>query len=184
MLAAVKALLLNDTPGNDTAYATELRHAGYDVVRCSPPGEAHFPCVGIEGDCPLDATVDVAVVIHEKASTGLAAGEAGVVCALRDGVPLVVAGNGAATPFGQSVDAVAAGVQDVVGACERAIGGSLSRTGRQLGGRLERDGDAVHLELDGDATEADAVRAHRALRTAFPAARVIDVGGVAPPADS
>jgi hypothetical protein len=177
----VKALLLNDAPGNDKLYDAELRAAGFDVVRCSPPGTASFPCVGMHGDCPLDASVDVAVVVHERPTPSFSAGEVGVVCALRDGVPLVVAGNGATTPFREEADAVAADALDVADACHRAVSSQLARTGRKVGGEVDRQGDVVRLELGPEATEADAVRAHRALRSAFPAARVIDVGTGGPP---
>jgi hypothetical protein len=170
----MKALLLGDTP-DQSSVGADLAAAGYEVVRCAPPGGRAFPCVGIRGTCPLDASVDVAVVVHDDATAELHPGEAGVVCALRDGVPLVVTGNGATSAFGELVDAVAVGRGDLAAACDRAIRASLRRRGRAAAAALDRHGDTVRASLSADATDADAVRVHRELRVAFPEVRTIDV---------
>jgi hypothetical protein len=170
----MKALLLGPTT-DVTTIGADLAAAGYDVVRCSPATGPSFPCVGVRGTCPLDATIDVAVVVHDDPTRDLGPAEVGVVCALRDGVPLVLTGSGAPISFTGLVDAVAVGRADVVAACERAVAASLRRHAREIAATLDRAGDAVHATLDPDATDADAVRAHGHLRRTFPAARTIDV---------
>src|SRR5689334_1884487 len=102
----MRALLMHDiTP--DSTVADALRRGGYDVVRCSEDGATPFPCSGAGGSCPLDGSVDVAVVVHDRPTTDLAVGEVGVVCAFRDGVPVVLAGNHTQSPFDVRCDAVA-----------------------------------------------------------------------------
>lgn len=179
----MKVLLLGDPP-EQAQVAADLAAGGHQVVSCAPPGGRSFPCVGIRGTCPLDGSVDVAVVVHDRAGRSLHPGEAGVVCALRDGVPLVATGNRGASAFGELVDAVAVGPGDLPTACRRAITASLRRRGRGLAAGLDRRGDAVRATLPAEATGADAVRVHRQLRDSFPEVRTIDVSRSAdPPAD-
>lgn len=174
MLAPMKALLLHDI-GSDDPFAAALRSAGHEVIRCAPPGRPGFPCDGSKGACPLDATVDVAVVVHDRPSTDISPGEAGAVCALRDGVPLVLAGHARQHPFGDRIGAVAASPDDVVSACERAVAGRLAALGRRVGGTVVRDGDAIRVTLPPGASSAQAVLAHQALKAAARAARIVDV---------
>jgi hypothetical protein len=110
----------------DAASAT-LEVAGHHVVRCTDPGEPEFPCNGLrpERGCPLDAGVDVVLVIRTQPGRKVAPGEFGVTCALRRDVPLVVAGRTLLHPFErwaiEPVDgAVAEVADDVARACERA----------------------------------------------------------------
>lgn len=173
----MKALLLHDLVP-DGAVADALAAAGHDVVRCSPSGARQFPCVGLTGRCPLDGSVDVAVVVHDRPSTEVDAGEVGAICALRDGIPVVVAGNGAHSPLREVASAVATSIDDVVPACERAIEARERRLGRMAGGQVRVDGGKVKATLPAWATTADVVRAHQVLTEAVPDAASVDIAVV------
>lgn len=178
MLGPMKALLLHDLVP-DGAAADVLQAAGHDVVRCSPTTGRPFPCVGTSGRCPLDGTVAVAVVVHDRPSTDIDPGEIGAVCALRDDIPIVVAGNGAHSPLREVASAVAASVTDLAAACERAVEAREQRLGRMAGGPVRvRDGK-VRATLPPWASSADVVRAHQILTEAVPRAASIDIA-VAP----
>lgn len=170
----MKALLLHDIVP-DGAAAAALGSAGHEVVRCSPSGTRSFPCRGITDRCPLDGTVDVAVVVHGKPTTDVAPGEVGAICARRDGIPLVVVGTGARTPLYELAAATAASLGDLPDACERVLAGKEARLGRAVGGTVRLAGGRVKVALPAWATTADVVRAHQYLTEAVPAARSIDV---------
>ena len=170
----MKALLLHDIVP-DGAVAHELREAGYEILRCSPVGSRPFPCVGVSGRCPLDGTVDVAVVVHDRPTTDLAPAEVGAICAQRDGIPIVMAGSGAHSPLQEVATSVATSVHDVVAACERAVGAREARLGRTVGGHVRIRGGDVRATLPAWATTADVVRAHQQLSEELPNARTIDI---------
>lgn len=177
----MRTLLVSDI-SDDTPVALALTAAGHEVLRCGPAGRHRFPCRAAEGDCPLDATVDVAVVLHDRPSADIGAGEAGVVCAIRDGLPLVVAGNGAHSPFRVRADSVAASVGDVVDACHRAVSARDRRLARTVTAAVGVEatvtvrGDVVDVRLPEGTPEHVAVLAHQALRRAHPRARAVVVG--------
>jgi hypothetical protein len=176
----MKALLLHDIVP-DAAVARQLAEAGYEVVRCAPTGTKAFPCVGMSGTCPLDGSVDVAVVVHDRPTTEVATGEVGTICARRDDIPIVIAGNGTHSPLQEVATAVAPSVDDVVGACERAVAAREARLGRIAGGIVRVAGGQVRATLPSWASTADVVRAHQQLTEAVPTARSIDIA-VSPPA--
>lgn len=183
----MRTLLLHDIT-IDQPVADVLSRAGHDVVRCSEPGQPAFPCSGADGSCPLDGSVDVAVVVHDRPSAELAVGEIGVVCALRDGIPVVLAGNHSQSAFASRCDAVAADTQDVPAACERAVAAADRAAGfvsRFCGADavVVRRGHAVRVQLAPGATERHAVLAHQAVKCLFPTVRTIDVAVEATVAD-
>jgi hypothetical protein len=102
--------------------ATALIRSGHTVLRCHEPGEAAFPCNAlIEGRrCPLDEGFDVAITTRARSLPGPTTGEFGVVCALRQGVPLVVAGVPGIAPFQMWTSVAVEPGGDVVSACEKA----------------------------------------------------------------
>jgi hypothetical protein len=176
----MRTLLLHDsTP--DQAVADTLAAAGHEVVRCWAPGQPGFPCKGAYGDCPLDGSVEVAVVVHERPSSLLAVGELGVICALRDGVPVVVTGSHAGNVFADRADAIAADREDVPDACRRAVAAADRRASARVSracaaeAEVSRRGPAIRVVLAPGSSERDAVSAHRAATRLFPAARTIDV---------
>jgi hypothetical protein len=165
----------------DDAVADVLTAAGFDIVRCAEPGTVGFPCRGAEGSCPLDGSIDVAVVVHDRPSLDLTPGEVGVVCALRDGVPVVVAGNHTHSAYRGQCDAEAADVDDIVAACRRAMAAAQHRASDFVSNfagvpaEVTRQGHAIAVQLPVDATERHAVLAHQATTRMFPSARTIDV---------
>jgi hypothetical protein len=180
MIGRMRTLLLHDL-ALDGDVAEALERAGHTISRCGTSPSRAFPCQGLDGHCPLDGTVDVAVVVHNGPPGMFNLAEAGVVCALRDGVPLVVAGDAADCAYREHASAIAVDAADVDAACHRAVAARDQRLSRLVGGRVEWRGDEVHAVLPPEAEPADAVRAHRALADAVPHARTIDVR-VAPPA--
>jgi len=121
----VKVLLVeSDAHGADDA-AARLRRAGHLVERCHEPGLPAFPCNALlrGGACPLEGgDVDVAVVVRSRPWPRPSTLEDGVVCALRRGVPLVVAGRTILNPYEDWAAVVVDGVEGVVEAVERAAG--------------------------------------------------------------
>jgi hypothetical protein len=104
--------------------ADSLRAAGMNVLTCHDPGEPAFPCNAfIEGRvCPLDAGFDVVLTARTRPSKSPEPGEIGVICALRTGRPLVVAGVTVHNPFGAVAAEVVAEGGDAAGACRDAAG--------------------------------------------------------------
>jgi hypothetical protein len=102
--------------------ATSLVRAGHEVLRCHEPGEPAFPCNAlIEGrQCPLDIGFDVALTTRARSVPAPTPGEIGVVCAIRAGAPLVVAGVPGAAPFQSWTAKAVSPAGDVVPACEEA----------------------------------------------------------------
>ena len=82
--------------------ATELEAGGCRVLRCHEPGEPAFPCNAlVQGRvCPLDVGFDVVVTVRARPLSEPCQAELGVICALHQGVPLVVAGVASERPFG------------------------------------------------------------------------------------
>jgi hypothetical protein len=174
----MRALLLHD--GSPDAAFDVLAASGHEVVTCAPGGTSSFACAGIDGTCPLDARVDVAVAVCEGDADGLAAGELGVICALRDGVPLVVAGSGT-RPYAGRAAAVAATLDDLPASMAAAVEATMAALSRRVsdvaGADVElcRDGDAVRITVPDGAPERTAVLAHQAAHRLLPGVRSIDV---------
>lgn len=175
----MKVLLVHDAHA-EAPFADALEAAGHRIVRCTESGRPRFPCDGLDGSCPLDGTVDVAVVVHDRPGTDIHPGEAGVVCALRDGLPLVVAGNGSQHGFGEKVTAVAAGIADVASACDRAVAARDARLARSVGGEVQVRGNRAHATLPAGATQQDITRATQAIRAATRAA-IVDIAVASAP---
>ncbi len=129
--AALAVLVVEADHRAAESAAEALRDAGHRVLRCSEPDEPAFPCAGLGGgECPLDASsVDVVLDVrgHPRSTTTMT--ETGVTCALRDGVPLVVAGRSAFNPFELHAEAVVASTDPstVVAACEQVVAEPLTR---------------------------------------------------------
>ena len=113
--------------GHDSAINTlniEFIHHGIEVERCHDLGRPAFPCNAfIPGKvCPLDAGFDVVVTARARPSRVVEPGEIGVVCALRTGRPLIVAGLSAHNPFGATAAEVVPEEGDLAKACHDAVG--------------------------------------------------------------
>ena len=104
--------------------AASLRTAGIGVLRCHEPGEPAFPCNALRPGrtCPLDIGFDLVVAVRGRPSPTIAPAELGVTCALRAGVPLVVGGMVADSPFQPWAAAVVERDGDLAEVCQTVAG--------------------------------------------------------------
>lgn len=133
---AMRILCLEARWGDADTVAERLRADGHEVVRCHDEAAGpSAPCVGLDrpGSCPLDIEggVDVAVAVRPDDEPHPTAHEAGVTCALRQGIPLVVAGATDPGPFARWGVTVPAG-GDVTAACHEAQREALDDLGRTI----------------------------------------------------
>lgn len=121
-------LLLEAGPGDGSADAQHLEEAGHRVHRCfdehGAVGSVHpsgwVPCRALTaGDCPLDGSIDVALLARRGVTPRPGPREAGVRCAVRAGVPIVEDGGDLLDPFAAWV-ARRTDHDGVVAACEAA----------------------------------------------------------------
>ena len=100
--------------------AATLRREGLAVLRCHEPGEPAFPCNALRPDrtCPLDIGFDVVVDVRGRPQSSVPAAELGVTCALRAGVPLVIGGMAAGSPFQPWATAVVAPHENLAVVCQ------------------------------------------------------------------
>jgi hypothetical protein len=115
-----------------------LDDAGCPVLTCHEPGEPAFPCNAlIEGrTCPLDAGFDVVATVRARATASPVPREFGVVCGLRIGVPLVVAGVAPERPYGRWAAATVGQGEDLASACrEVAARRAVTRVPASRGSR-------------------------------------------------
>lgn len=149
----MKVLVMEAEEGTAGAVIDQLRAAGHEVLRCHDGGPA-FPCLGLAGEtrCPVsEVGVDVAVTVRANPRSQPTPLEDGVVCALRQHVPLVVAGRVVLNPYGDwAAEAVEDG--DVVGAVERAAAAPLRRHGEVAQAAWDATLDARGLERRGAVT--------------------------------
>lgn len=123
-------VLVVGTSGTGVARATDaLAAAGHEVVTCHRSGDPPFPCGGlVDGHgCPLDrGPIDVVLDAHVRPSRAPSGYETGVVCGLRRGVPLVVAGA-SVHPYWRWAAVEVGHDDDVVAACEKAAEASVEQ---------------------------------------------------------
>jgi hypothetical protein len=180
---------MDSHPGAAEAAEAAFLAAGHEVVRCRDPHDPGKPCAAYEYSCPLDVgDVDVAVDVRATPLPRATAGEQGVVCASRAGVPVVVAGRITLQPFEalttrehegvEGLPEVSVAAVEQAAATDRAV---IEAVASQACGRqvfAERRGDELILTVRGagaDEVGRAAVRAHAAARVADPSARSITV---------
>jgi hypothetical protein len=198
--AVVRILMIEGEPGAAGAVTAQLVDAGHAVARCHDVGDLGFACNGMLEDrgCPLDdGPVDAAVVLRGRPSATATTSEAGVRCALRRHVPVVLAGDHSASPYTPYASAVADG--DVLGAIEQAAASPLPRHSEAAQVALREaldhhdladvDAEASVVHVGGDLSvhlvagapiprplaEMAAVRAAGAVRALDPHPRTVDV---------
>jgi hypothetical protein len=120
----ITALVVGTDEWATNQAAAAVRAAGIRALRCHEPGEAAFPCNAfVPGRvCPLDVGFDVVLTTRARPSQTTEPGEIGVVCGLRAGRPLVVAGVIANNPFQELATKVVKEGGDTVQACLLAAG--------------------------------------------------------------
>jgi len=150
----MRTLLVESSPGAGGPAEAELVQAGVEVLRCSERSAPTFPCheIAERGSCPLSGPTRPDLVFVARASTDREAtfGEAGVSCALRHGVPVLVEHDPdlGSNPFGDRVQVAAD--EDRLTACEDAISAAHDREVAPLVDEVMR-----LLEVSG-ATDLDA----------------------------
>jgi hypothetical protein len=122
MTDRLNVLVLESEVGAADEARRELEEAGHHVVGCHKRGEDAFPCAGLhdERHCPLDEVVDVALDVCPRPRSQPAPREDGVACALRQHIPLVIAGPAVLNPYDDYAQSTINRTYDVVDACERA----------------------------------------------------------------
>jgi len=179
-------LLVESDPGVGAAASAALAEAGHTVRQCHPDGGV-FPCVGLAGGaCPIAEGTDVAVVARAACAMEPTAGEDGVACALRAGLPVVQVGRSLEEPY-QPWLAGRADVEDLADAVERARSRAMGELVLAIRGRIDlllsragiepaavscaagRTGHSLRIRISGDpglaaVREALAVRAYDAVR--------------------
>ena len=116
-------VLVMGAPGPATEEAVlKLHSAGHEVVRCSDTGEPAFPCKALTSACPLDEQgVDAALAIRTHAWPRPTVFDRGVTCAVRQGIPVVLAGTTVLNPYEAWATEIVDRSGDLVEALERAV---------------------------------------------------------------
>lgn len=99
-----------------------LERDGVETMRCAEPGEPWFPCLGVQGRCPLDRGVNVVLAVRHRTSAQPVTSEMGVVCGLHRGVPVVGAGLVAGSPYEPFLAAVVGEGEAMGRVCAAAAG--------------------------------------------------------------
>ncbi len=176
----MKVLLIESTPNQSRDLSEQLAGEGHDVVHCT---DAHGgPCRGVahQADCPLQHSVDLAILTREPQSPHTLA-EMGSVCADRHRVPLVVVDP--TQLFDEMPSAtVAAAVANraVESAYAVAVRKELASLPIVVDVRRLTDSVVVHLQLPSSQDNAArrsaaADRARFAVRTHDPFVQQIDI---------
>lgn len=189
MADPLRVLVVESHRGLASVAASTLVADGHEVHRCFGPDDTGFPCVGMQGEpCPVELGVDV-VFLHRAGATARPTPlEDGVLCALREGVPVVEARQSVVDPFGAYVTAWVDPGESVEAAVEAAARGRYEQVadavidtiepllgqaglGRdEVHCRIEREGDALQVTVEtarpveAMAAQALAVRALDAVR--------------------
>jgi hypothetical protein len=162
----MRILLTEADAADSVALERDALRRGHDVVRCQPRDAAALPCVGASDValCPLSRHVDVLVDVRADGEASLQIGEFGMICGLRERVPIVVVGDNplgpAATQSAES-DALDVAVRlarrtdgrPAIEVVRRDVAQAMARTGTRTRltwiGYLDRDeGFDVIVETD------------------------------------
>jgi hypothetical protein len=159
MADPLRVLVVESHRGLASVAASTLEAAGHEVHRCFGPDDMGFPCVGMQGEpCPVERGVDV-VFLHRAGSTARPTPlEDGVLCALREQVPVVEARAQTAVvdPFGAYVTAWVDPKATPVEAVEAAARGRFEAVGAAV---LERIAPLLeHAGLGPDDVSCEVVR--------------------------
>ncbi|MEZ5169299.1 MAG: hypothetical protein R3A49_00960 [Acidimicrobiia bacterium] len=163
-------LVIEADPGAASQVSEELVAAGHRVVRCHDSDREEFPCSALAtgSSCPLDGGgVDLVLDVRSHPRSRPTVTETGVTCALRDRLPLVVAGRPAFNPFEAHAVAVVDSTDpvEIVRACEETAASPLT-SHSEVGTEVARSA-VSELGLAPGATEAVVTRHHGTLRVAL-----------------
>jgi hypothetical protein len=169
MDTTLDVLVIESHPGAADRAVDELSGDGHVVHRCHESDRA-FPCVGLERDrrCPVEAHVDVALVVRRGVVPSPTPFEDGVPCALRAGIPVVEHGTDLHDPYVEHLSARVRTDESLSAACSRAVDEAMrpeaERVESALVPFLRANGlpdDAVEVVLE---AHRDALRIHLAAR--------------------
>ena len=130
MTSGLNVLVLESDPGAAAAARHELNDAGHALHYCHDPGQGCFPCNALRDGrgCPFEAKpIDVVLDVRRRARTAPTVREDGVACAIRQHIPLVVAGPTVFSPYADYATELCQDTVGVVAACERAASAPLER---------------------------------------------------------
>ena len=119
-MTALDVLVVESHPGASQHQVDQLEAAGHRVHRCHEPGADGFPCreITAPGSCPVEAGVDVALLVRRHVTPRPTDREQGIGCVIRAQVPVVEDGPAILDPYADYVAARVTG--DVVATCETA----------------------------------------------------------------
>ena len=186
VIAPMRLLLIESTPGNASELSEQLLAEGHDIVQCTD--DEGGPCRGAEhhAQCPLEQHVDLAILARHPESAHTLA-EMGSVCANRHRVPLVVIDPTQTEDELPSVTVAGAIANRVVeSAYAAAVRRELSNLPTIVEVRRLEDTVRVNVQLPASqnspaALSAAADRARFAVRTHDPFVAHIDVSVVCYP---
>ncbi|GIH28654.1 hypothetical protein Aph01nite_69640 [Acrocarpospora phusangensis] len=156
----MKVLVTESIPAAGTVPGAILALDGHDVAFCHPAGAdvGPAPCVGLAvgGRCPLRPEVVDLVVDVRPVPGPFTMREAGAMCAVRTGVPLLIAGR---PPAGSTLAGEAMAVcepDELLAACAKAVAptGPIVRRAvaeavTPIARRLGENPDVRLLDVDG-----------------------------------
>lgn len=164
-MTELDVLVIESHAGAGRPGAAELASVGHRVHHCYEPGAHRFPCVGITGPeaCPIEAGIDVALVVRRRVTASPTSLEQGVSCALRAGIPVVEDGPTVLDPY----EGFVAGRvdSDIVHAVERVVAEGADRLERDLVDRASHV--LVAADLDPTGLTCTFVRTGDRLRVVF-----------------
>ena len=101
----------------------DLRSRGHDVLLCSEPDAAVFPCIGLSPAqaCPIEDGAEVILTVRAHPIPEPTRREVAITCALLRGLPLVVAGSTVLNPFESIATAVVEGYDDIEATCRAVL---------------------------------------------------------------
>jgi hypothetical protein len=100
----------------------DLRRRGHEVLLCSQPDAAVFPCIGLSASaCPIDDGAEVILTVRAHPIPQPTRREVSITCALLRGLPLVVAGSTVLNPFESIASAVVEGYDGIEDACREVV---------------------------------------------------------------
>lgn len=167
MGTSLNLLIVESHPGVADRAVSQLQADGHTVHRCHEGSGPAFPCAGLAGDhaCPLDAPIDVALLVRRGVAPSPTPHEDGVPCALRAGIPVVEDGTDLLDPYNDHVTTRVGMDESVVDACRRAMVEAMvpleaqvaealvpfleanGLPGDEVAVRLEPMGDVVRIHL-------------------------------------
>ncbi|HUI47397.1 MAG TPA: hypothetical protein VL119_01795 [Acidimicrobiia bacterium] len=149
MVERLNVLVVESDAGAAAPARAELENAGHRVQECRDPHGAAFPCNAlVDGrGCPFDGSpLDVVLDVRSGVRSQPSAREDGVVCALRQYVPVVIAGSSVLNPYEGFATEILDGNADLVAACERAACAPLEAHSRAA--ELALHGDLARRSAD------------------------------------